>query len=169
MAILMYAVSLGIFIMGYVSTGTNKNLLTIVAVLGILPASKRAVSVVMYARAGCCSDILKSRVEGLEGKIRMMYDLYLTAYDKNYQISCMVIRNRNVVAVSENPKTDLKKGENHIAERLACDGVKDVTVKLFGSNEVDKFVKRACELSGLEDETTDLNNKIANTVANVSL
>ena len=35
-----YAISLAIFAMGYITTGSKRNLLTIVAVLGLLPASK---------------------------------------------------------------------------------------------------------------------------------
>ena len=44
----MFALSLAIFIMGYVTTKTNANLLTVVAVLGCLPASKSAVSMLMF-------------------------------------------------------------------------------------------------------------------------
>ena len=37
---ILYSLSVAIFLTGYISTGTKKNLLTIVAVLGVLPASK---------------------------------------------------------------------------------------------------------------------------------
>ena len=43
--VLFYSISIAIFVTGYVTTGTKKNLLTIVAVLGVLPASKSLVSV----------------------------------------------------------------------------------------------------------------------------
>ena len=48
--ILFYAISAAIFATGYITTGTKKNLLTMVAVLGVLPASKSLVSVIMFMR-----------------------------------------------------------------------------------------------------------------------
>lgn len=165
----MYLISLAIFLLGYISTGSNKNLLTIVAVLGILPASKRAVSVIMFVKAGMCTDKLKTEISDLEGEIRMLYDLYLTSANKNYQLSAAVIRNKNLVAVSEDPKCDTNAGEKHIVERLAADNIKDITVKIFSAKEVEKFVKRAHDLVKLEDETMELNDRVAETVCNISL
>ena len=36
--LLYLGISIGLYVMGYVTTGSNKNLLTIVAILGCLPA-----------------------------------------------------------------------------------------------------------------------------------
>ena len=46
--IFYFALSAAIFVMGYVTTGTKMNLLTVVAVCGCLPASKSMVSMIMY-------------------------------------------------------------------------------------------------------------------------
>ena len=43
-----FLISIAVFLLGYFSTGKKENLLTIVAVLGLLPSSKSLVSVVMY-------------------------------------------------------------------------------------------------------------------------
>ena len=51
MTIGMFALSLAIYLMGYITTKSNANLLTVVAVLGCLPASKSAVSMIMYLKA----------------------------------------------------------------------------------------------------------------------
>ena len=53
--ILYFGLSGAVFAAGYFTTGTKTNLLTIVAVLGCLPASKSMVSMIMYLRAGVCS------------------------------------------------------------------------------------------------------------------
>ena len=45
--VLFFALSLSVFAIGYATTGTKKNLLTIVAMLGFLPASKSMVSMIM--------------------------------------------------------------------------------------------------------------------------
>ena len=41
--ILLFAIAFGIYLAGYFSTGTQQNLFTIIAVLGMLPACQRAV------------------------------------------------------------------------------------------------------------------------------
>ena len=87
MTIGMFALSLAIYLMGYITTKSNANLLTVVAVLGCLPASKSAVSMIMYLKAGCCSqDVYQRTLPNTEGTL-MLYDLYLTSYQKNFQIS----------------------------------------------------------------------------------
>ena len=63
MTIGMFAISLAIFIMGYISTKTNANYLTVVAVLGCLPASKCAVSLIMFLKAKECSSEDKDMIE----------------------------------------------------------------------------------------------------------
>ena len=53
--VLLFAVSATLFIAGVVTTGTKKNLLTIVAVLGVLPATRSFVTSFMYCKAKGCS------------------------------------------------------------------------------------------------------------------
>ena len=61
----MFGISLAIYLAGYLTVHSNKNLLTIVAVLGCLPASKSAVSMIMFLRAKGCSEALKAKIDGL--------------------------------------------------------------------------------------------------------
>ena len=53
--VIYFGVSLSLFIAGYAATKTKANLLTIVAVLGLLPASKSCVSMIVYLRYHGCS------------------------------------------------------------------------------------------------------------------
>ena len=54
--VIFFAVSIAIFIAGYVTTGTRRNLFTIVAVLGTLPACKSLVNLIMFTKAKGCSE-----------------------------------------------------------------------------------------------------------------
>ena len=75
--ILYFAISLVLFVAGYIQTHSRANLLTIIAVLGCLPASKSAVSTIMYFRYKSTSEKTMDEVEkhcqGLSG----LYDLSL--------------------------------------------------------------------------------------------
>ena len=53
--VLYFAISLSLFVAGIVATGDKMNLLTIVAVLGCLPACKSAVTMIMFLRYKGCS------------------------------------------------------------------------------------------------------------------
>ena len=61
--LLYFAVSLSLYVAGYIQTGQRANLLTIVAVLGCLPASKSAVSAIMFLRARGCSAEAAKEIE----------------------------------------------------------------------------------------------------------
>ncbi len=49
--LLLFASSFGVLLIGIIIAGTKNNLLTIVAVLGLLPASKELITCIMFAKA----------------------------------------------------------------------------------------------------------------------
>ena len=162
-----FGISFAIFLMGILSTGSKNNLLTIVAVLGCLPASKSAVSMIMYFRAKGCSPACYDTVKELENAGLVMYDLYLTSEKKNYQLSSVVVKNNVVCGYTEDPKCDTNLGEKHIADLLRQNDYKNITVKIFG--EPSKYVERLKELTALScaDERRDAG--IARVITDISL
>lgn len=61
--LLYFGISVALFAAGYITTGQKENLLTVVAVLGCLPASKSLVNTIMFFRAGGCSREAKETIE----------------------------------------------------------------------------------------------------------
>lgn len=61
-------VSVSLYVAGYVKTGSSRNLLTVVAVLGCLPACKSMVNFILFLKAKGCSEALKNEVCGFDGK-----------------------------------------------------------------------------------------------------
>ncbi len=166
--ILYFALSLAIFIMGYLSTGTKANLLTIVAVLGSLPASKSMVSMIMYLKAGVCSPDCYAMAQSVDpdGTL-LLYDLYLTSYRNNFQISVMAVKNNTVCGYTEDGKCDLLAGEKHISEILQQSGYGGVTVKLFGNPE--KFRERLTALCGASEKAQEKDEAVAQVIKDISL
>ena len=68
--VLYFAISLTLFAAGWIATGKRENLLTVVAVLGCLPACKSAVDMIMFLRyKGCISENasqIEAHTEGLQ-------------------------------------------------------------------------------------------------------
>ena len=60
--VLYFAISLSLFIAGWVSTGSRENLLTIVAVLGCLPACKSLVEMFMFLRYRGCDEQVAAKI-----------------------------------------------------------------------------------------------------------
>ena len=147
----MFALSLAIFIMGYVTTKTNANLLTVVAVLGCLPASKSAVSMIMFLKAKGCSEEDKNVVEAAIGSLDGYYDLYFTGYSKNFPTDHLIVTKNAIIAYSADKKITEKEFNEHMKDILNKERIHDITVKLF--TDRNKYVNRLKELNQSEVDT----------------
>lgn len=150
--IIYFAIALALFFIGLITTGTRKNLLTVVAVLGLLPASKSFVNLVMYLRATGCSLSAGEDIEKAEGNLVGMYDMYFTSYKKNFPISHMVVEGKTICGYTESKSCDLRACEEHLETMLKQSGYKDMTIKIFSDRG--KYCERLKQLNGLEHEKT---------------
>jgi len=151
--IMFFGISIALYIMGYVTTKTNANLLTVVAILGCLPASKSAVLMIMFLKAKPCSKESEEHIEKNIGSLKGYYDLYFTAYDKNYPVSHMVITDNSVIGFTEYTKFDENAFEKHIQEMFQKDNIKDIVIKIF--DDRNKYCKRLEELNNKETGTNE--------------
>ena len=166
--VIFFAISAAIFITGYVATGTRKNLLTIIAILGCLPACKSVVNLVMFAKAKGCSEEAHKEISGIAEDANNAYDLYMTSYDKNYAVSHIVVCGNNVTGFSEDMDPDtVRDCEKHIKEHLAIDGFKDMTVKMF--TDLHKYTDRLKQLNELDGKGDYDAGAVLNTLMAISL
>lgn len=135
---------------GLFNPESRVNLLSIVAVLGLLPASKSAVATVMYLRfssfGGRAAEVIKQH----EGGLGVLYDCVFTSYKINFIVGHLAVRGNTVCGFSE--KSDFRENEfyKHISEHLRLDGHKDVTVKVF--TNLDRYVERLDQMAALEED-----------------
>lgn len=146
--VLFFALSLAVYGLGIYSTGSNKNLLTIVAVLGLLPSCKSAVNAVMFLRASGCSQTSKEKISLYDDKLTGFYDMYFTSYQKNFPISHMVLKGNVICAYTESEKCDIRAGEAHLEHLLKQEGYKNMSIKIF--DNLDKYVDRLSQLLDLD-------------------
>lgn len=146
----MFAISLSLYFAGIATTGDNKNLLTVAAVLGCLPASKSAVNMIMCLKyKGCPPDTAKE-LSGAYPKLSTFFDMVFTTYEKNYEINHMAVTDSVVCAYAGNEKCDAAACEKHLQMMLTQNGFKDVTVKVFKS--LPKYKNRLEQLEKLEED-----------------
>ena len=160
-----FAISLAVFILGYISTNTKENLLTIVAVLGLLPSSKSLVSVIMYLRIPKFSQEIYEEISGQVKTVKTLYSMYLTSYKENFPISCFAARGGNLIGYTEFDACDTDACEKHIKELLNQNAIKNITVKIF--KEQRKFTDRLSQIESLDESGKE--NEILTLMCDISL
>lgn len=161
----MLILSLACYFIGLKTTGTNQNLLTFVAIFGCLPMAKFMVNVVMFIKAKGCTEDFKLSVDNT-GVKPVYFDLYMTDYKKNYQLSALTYKKGVILACTEDDKTIPLDAEAHIKTVLANINVSDVNVKVY--KDKNKFLDRLNEI-GLYNEAENNEAEIIENLLSVSL
>lgn len=165
--LLYFILCIGLYVLGYVTTGSNRNLLTVVAILGALPACKSTVNMIVFLRAKGCSAELKDKICHYDVDLTTFYDMYFTSYQKNFPVSHMALKGNVLCGITENPKCDIKEAESHLEQMMVREGIKNITVKIFTNTE--KYVDRLSQLKALETEEHKKRNDIINLLYSISL
>ena len=164
---LYFAISVSLFVAGYIQTRQRMNLLTVVAVLGCLPASKSAVAAIMFLRFHSCSRDASAEIEPHVRGLSCLYDMVFTSYKKNYVIGHIAVCGNTICGYAENDK-DFNENDfyQHIGDILKMDGHKNITVKIFTS--LPKYTERLEQMKGLEHDEA-LTQAVISTLKSVAL
>lgn len=164
--VIYFAISASLFIAGYVTTKTKMNYLTIVAVVGCLPACKSLISVIMFLRYKSASETFCNRLATQNHRFCELYDMVFTSYDKNFSVSHIIIAGNTVCGYTETNSFPEKEFQNHINSVLKMDGHKNITVKIF--TDMEKYLDRIVQLNDSEIDTSN-SEAIAETLKSVAL
>lgn len=164
--IVLFALALGIFCIGYFSTGTKANLFSVIAVLGLLPACKQVVAVIMSMRVKACDIDTKEKLDSHLGELFGMYNLYFTSYDKNFALTHLVVMDKQIICLASDKNFKEKEFIEHLSELILKEGVKDSFLKVF--TDIEKYVNRLDELNNLETVKM-ANGEIVNLICNVTI
>lgn len=148
--LLFFAISLAIFAAGYITTGSRKNLFTIVAVLGCLPACKSLVNLIMFFRAKGCSAEAVKQIRPVEGHLVGMYDMFFTSYQNNFSISHMVVENKIILSYTEAEDFHDKEFKDHLTTMLKQGGIKDMAVTT--TNDIKKYCEQLDGLNAMNQK-----------------
>lgn len=161
-----FGISLSLFIAGIIATGDKLNLLTLIAVLGCLPASKSLISVIMFLRFHSCVKEEVDLIEKHTTDILVLYDMIFTTYSKNFFIAHITVQGHTIACYSPDEKLDEAECVQHLTESLQLDGIKNITIKIF--RDIKKYTERIDQLHHLEKDDT-LSQSIASTFCSISL
>ncbi len=162
-----FTVSISLFVAGYVTTKSKVNLLTIVAVLGCLPASKSLVSAIMFCRFKSCSESLHHKVCTYDHTLDCLYDLIFTTEKKTFAIAHGAYKSKCLILFSEKQDTDVVALEAHITEYLKRAGIPGVNVKVYV--DLNKYCDRLEALQALERDEDKLATDVLQLLKEISL
>ncbi len=147
--VLYFAIVAAIILLGYSQTHTKKNLLTVVGIVGCLPACKALVGVITrlpyHSVALDWADDIKRRASHLT----TAFDLVVTSTDKIMPVDCIVISGDKVFGYTSSQKVDLNYAAKHIKNILHDNQFPTVSVKLF--NQYPAFLARVEGLNNIEE------------------
>ena len=186
--LVLYVCAIGIYLFGRLSLNTTKNLFTIVAVLGILPASKSMVNLIMFLRFRSLPDDIHKAYLETAGDVCIIFETPFTTYEKTFFAEATACRNKTVICScpeglagagnspakekSGKSKTadkaqDTKRLTEHLQGILKNEGYKDITVRIYDDRE--DFRKRLSELTSLKQTDERVDMGILNTLLSVVL
>lgn len=146
--IFLFIIAVAIFLLGYFTTGKRENLFTVLAVLDLLPASRSAVNMIMYLRTPRYDKSIQENIESNAGDVKVLYQLYMTSYKKNFSLDCISVRGNNVIGLSTFDKCDINACQEHIEFYGKQNGFNNLTIKIFDNEK--KFIDRLVQLNSLD-------------------
>lgn len=167
--LLLFAMALGIFFIGYFTLHTKKSLWSVIAVLAMLPACKSLVGVIMFARFKSLDSSEYNSFKSAAGNIPLIVENVITTSQQSYYIKAIACKDNTVVGYLDCKKSsDAKTVNEHLATVLKNGGHKNVTVKIF--DKKDDFLKRVAQMNdNLSDGGTTNTEAIFTTIKAVSL
>lgn len=148
-----------IFLIGYFLVEKSSTIFTVVSVLGMLPAAKFIVSMILFMRAEkfSCPKQVYDRLVLCAGdkkdEILCGFDFYLTSYEKNYPLCAALVKKDSFIAYSDVQKLNEQDAKKHLESYMKKNGVTGITVKIY--KDLNKFCERFEQLCLDDDSVTD--------------
>lgn len=168
-SIVMFALVFAIFLVGYISTGTKKNLLTVVAVVSVLPAAKQLTTTVLYYKYPSQSAKVYEKIAREIKNVTVVSDIVITSYDKITELLHVAIMGKTIIGFSKKEKTNEKEAADFIKNTLERNGHKGVSVKIY--KDENAYIARIKEMQeNLEKERkVKLEEEIASVIKAISI
>lgn len=166
-----FAIVTAVFLLGYSQTHSKKNLLTVVAVVGCLPACKALVGVITRIPYKTIDQATADEIAGKSPHLTVIYDLVVTSTEKIMPIDCMVISSDKVFGYTTGKKINLQDTAAYLRKMLRQNDLPEVSVKIY-----DQYKPFLSIVEGLENiaavekaDTKEQERQIAHVIMNISL
>lgn len=145
----LFALPLAAFIAAALITKTTKNIITVIAVVGCLPACRSLVNTIMIFIPKPMEKDIWKKIDGHAGCLVMLYEMYLTTYEKNTFVDSFAVCGNKVVGYSSRINGSTQFIEQHVKKILKQNGYK-VEVKVL--TELRTYLERLDYLNSHAEE-----------------
>lgn len=140
----MFALPLGLYVIGFTVTKNRLNWLTFIAILGCLPACKSLVGLIMILMQKSVPEELLSQTKRAAGDLVSANELVFTAYEHNTPVDALIVCGDQVVCYTPDQKTDTAYIEKHISRILTVNGFPSAQIKVF--KELKPYLQRVSHI-----------------------
>lgn len=143
--ILFFLIPVVIFVSGYLYHGTRENVLTVVSIVGCLPACKSLVGVIMIMMQKTKPREYYQEILQHAGDLTMAYEMIFTTYEKNVRIDAAAICGSMIVCFADQEaQGQVSFITEHLTKMLKHNGY-PTSVHVLTSK--DKFIDRLDSLN----------------------
>lgn len=167
LTIFFFALVIAIFITGFVTTKSRLNLLTVVAVLGCLPACKQAVNCFMVWRKKPCSEERYQQISENANAVLTTYELYITSSKTAYAMDAACVRGHDVILLAHPGKINTKECQDFLKEILKNNDKANCKVKIYENEK--RFLEHLNQLSEKKEEDTEESDFIMRVLLAISV
>lgn len=161
---LFFLVPLALFFAGMYMTHSKMNLLTVVAVLGMLPASKSAVLMFMFLKSHPTQKEIFDQVTKEVNTPFLSFDNVFTTYEETFEVPVLFVKNNQVVFYHELKNSQAETLEKHMESYIKKEGI---AADAKGMTQLNGFIQRFHQLS--EDEEQKREAEIMQIIHDISL
>lgn len=129
--LVLFMIPLLIYVSAYLYTKTTSNLLTIVAIVGCLPACKSMVGLIMMMMQKPVTREHYQEAEKARGDLVGGCELVITAYEHTSPVNAAIVCGDQIVCYTPDEKTDPAYLEKHISKIMSANGFTSVQVKVM--------------------------------------
>lgn len=153
LTILFFAIVLAVFITGLLATKSRLNVMTVVAVVGCLPACKQAVNLFMVYRKKPCSMERYNKIQPFENFVKIAYELYITSQKGAYPFDAVFVKNHTISFLTHPGKIDTSEFQRFLREILKNNDIKNCTIKVY--EKENSFLEHMKSLAASEAESNE--------------
>ncbi len=137
---------------GFTDNQAAKNILTVMAVLSVLPTANVASPMLASWRYRTSSAGFFEKANARQKKGLILYDLIVTSKEQIIPLDAVMIHQKGVFAYSVSEKMDVKKAEKYLNDMFKSHGL-DPNVKVIGEEQA--FFKRLDSLRAVPESEDD--------------
>lgn len=149
-AVLEFGIVLALLALGIWQTHTRLNLLTVVAVLGCLPAAKALVEVITITPYHSIKPETAKEIKEKAKDLTVAFDFVFTSREKFMPVDSMLLLDNTICGYSSSKKIDPVYTAKHLRQLLEQNQYTKVSVKIF--TDYDAFLARAESMQHMAEE-----------------